>query len=92
MLPDNHNTKIKRHEKIRTIIILRDDTEGNKFQKNSKVWAPLNVIGPRLLDSVYIIKSGTFEKKNWVYLFSIHFNVKNFVSILMTSLIGLMSL
>ena len=57
------DTKIKRHEKVRTIIILRDDPEYNKFQKNSKAYVPLNVIDFRLLEDFYIIKSGTSKKK-----------------------------
>ena len=57
------DTKIKRHEKVRTInffmalnFCVCDYLERNKFQKQRSM--PLNVIGPGLFEHFYIIKSG----------------------------------
>ena len=48
--------------------------KATNFKKQRNM--PLNVIGPRLLEHFYIIKSGTSEKI-FGYPLSTHFDVKN---------------
>ena len=88
------DTNIMRYEKVRTIYPTCDDLESDKFFKKANHTIKIECYWPSPLDSsstfTLYIEFGASEKKYWVdYLCSTHFDVKNSVSILITSLKGL---